>query len=51
MSAHSQLSYTLEFHVRSQVKKREAVSPSMEPVSAVIARISPLMVLASGWKS
>jgi hypothetical protein len=46
MSGPAQLSYTLEFSVRRQVQKVKAASPSIEPTSAVIPRISRLMALA-----
>lgn len=46
MSGNLQLSYTLEFSVRRQVKKRETFSPSIETTSVVIPRISRLMALA-----
>jgi hypothetical protein len=46
MSGHPQLSYTVEFGVRRQAQKVKSASPSIEPASAVIPRISRLMALA-----
>jgi hypothetical protein len=46
MSGYPELSYTVEFGGRRQVQKLKAASPSSEPTSPVIPRISRLMALA-----